>query len=103
MADTPYDAWTPEPPAGQAEIEKEEQHKIASSIAILQEFFDDLDTDIERLRGVDIIDGVNPATKNEHLLVAVLVSQGTRKNLMDLRQKYQIKYSHHIEKGADEA
>lgn len=97
------EAWSPEVPKERTKTEEKEQAKIASSVAILQEFFDDLDADIEALRGIDIIEGVNPSTKADDLLQAVLSNLTSRSILLTLRNKYRIKYAQHLTRPADEA
>lgn len=89
--------WTPQADEAK-ELDKAKQNaKIASSVGILQDFFTDIDADIEELRGTDRIQGVNPSTDAEELKLAILVNNMSRANLIELRDKYRVKYGQYLE------
>lgn len=85
------------PDSGQQEASQAEAAHIASSVGILQDFFDDLEADIEAHRGIDLIDGLGYESDAEQLKMAVLLNNQVRAKLIALRDKYRIRYSQYIE------
>lgn len=95
--DSPFAAWSPQPTPEQHARAHAEQAKVNSSIGVLQDFFADLAADIEAHRGIDLIDGVNPSTDGDELKMAVMLNNQVRARLIELHDKYRVRYSRFIE------
>lgn len=96
-AESNYEAWQPHVPAEEVAKAQAEQAKLSSSIGILQDFFTDIESDIEEMRGLDLIAGVNPSTDPNDLLLAVLVNNQVRERLSKYRDKYRVRYSQYVQ------
>jgi hypothetical protein len=70
-----YDAYYPMKPEQRTKDEQKDSAKIASSVGAVQDIIDWLNQNIEAHRGIDQIDGLNPATNPEAFMRAALLNQ----------------------------
>lgn len=97
--ESPFAAYVPHVPEEKRASAESDNAKLSSSVGVLQDFFTDLEEDIELSRGLDLISGVNPSTNPNDLLIAVIVNNQVRDKLKQIRDKYRVKYSQYVQES----